>query len=321
MKFTFFQIAIIALQQKIKVAAADFTSIGGGADLASVTKVDISFDCPPQNQNVPNTMFTIQPSDSADVSSSPPNLVTTSVQDGVLSLAWNAEVASTASEGGVLIELPAKNIQSVFVSSQNTAQILDGFTYLNDLSVQGQSTLTATFNTATTPNLVVSDQSTVNMLTTGGTYTVSVDQQSDVNLQTSTPVKSFQVANQSNLNVNGGVVTGTVTQQSGLKVTGDVSSSVSVTEQSSITADTISGEVTISSQSDASASSCDNVSASDQSDCSVKGPPSVNVDVSEQSLTRTGTSLCISGSSSTTVSSVVVAAVGSLAAIYAFSMM
>lgn len=157
------------------------------------------------------------------------------------------------------------------------------------------------------------------MLTTGGTYTVSVDQQSDVNLQTSTPVKSFQVANQSNLNVNGGVVSGTVTQQSDLAVTGDVSSSVSVTEQSSITADTISGAVTISSQSDASASSCDNVSASDMSDCSVGGSPSVSVDVSEQSLTRTGISQC-SGSSSAAVSSVVVAAVGSLAAIYAFSL-
>ena len=322
MKFTFFQIAIIALQQTIKVAAAaaaDFTTIGG--DFENVSSVNINMPCSGL-RNIPKTMFTIQPSDSADVKTFPPKLVIASISDaGSLSFTWNPEVASTASEGGVLIELPAKNIQSVFVSSQNTAQILDGFTYLNDLSVQGQSTLTATFNTATTPNLVVSDQSTVNMLTTGGTYTVSVDQQSDVNLQTSTPVKSFQVANQSNLNVNGGVVTGTVTQQSGLKVTGDVSSSVSVTEQSSIMADTISGEVTISSQSDASASSCDNVSASDQSDCSVTGPPSVNVDVSEQSLTRTGTSLCISGSSSTTVSSVVVAAVGSLAAIYAFSLM
>ena len=175
-------------------------------------------------------MFTIQSSntaDSADVKTAPPNLVTASISDaGSLSFTWNAEVASTASEGGVLIELPATKIQSVFVSSQKTAQILDGFTYLNDLSVQSQSSVRATFSGATTPNLFVSGLSTVNMLVDNtATYTVDVDQQSDVNLQTSTPLKSFQVANQSNLYVNGGVVTGTVTSQSELAVTGDVSSS------------------------------------------------------------------------------------------------
>lgn len=220
-----------------------------------------------------------------------------------------------------LIELPATKIQSVFVSTQKTAQILDGFTYLNDLSVKSQSSVRATFSGATTPNLFVSGQSTVNMLVDNtATYTVDVDQQSDVNLQTATPLKSFQVANQSNLYVNGGVVTGTVTSQSDLAVTGDISLSVSVSDQSTISANTISGDVTISSQSDASASSCDNVSASDMSDCTVGSPPSVSVDVSEQSLTRTGISQC-SGSSSAAVSSVVVAAVGSLAAIYTFSMM
>ena len=293
MKFTLFQIAIIALQQTTKVAAADFTSIGGGADLASVTKVDISFDCPPQNQNVPNTMFTIQPSDSADVSSSPPNLVTTSVQDGVLSLAWNAEVASTASEGGVKIGLPAASLESVSIASQKTAQIFDGFTSLKEVEVKGQSTVTATIKSSTHhTDLEVEGQSTVKIVA-DAVNSASVSQQSEVYLQTSSAVEEFSVANQSNLNVNGGVVTGTVTSESNLKVTGDISSSVSVTEQSSIKANTISGAVTISSQSDASASSCDNVSASDDmSDCSVGSPPSVNVDVSEQSLTMSGTSSC-----------------------------
>ena len=234
MKFTFFQIAIIALQQKIKVAAADFTSIGGGADLASVTKVDISFDCPPQNQNVPNTMFTIQPSDSADVSSSPPNLVTTSVQDGVLSLAWNAEVASTASEGGVKIGLPAASLESVSIASQKTAQIFDGFTSLKEVEVKGQSTVTATIKSSTHhTDLAVKGQSTVNIVA-DAVNSASVSQQSEVYLQTSSAVEEFSVVNQSNLNVNGGVVTGTVTSESNLKVTGDISSSVSVTEQSSI---------------------------------------------------------------------------------------
>lgn len=322
MKFTFFQIAIIALQQKIKVAAAataaDFTSIGGGADLTSVTSVDINMPCSGL-KNIPNTMFTIQPSDSADVSSLPPNLVTTSVQDGVLSLAWNADVASTASEGGVIIGLPAANLGSVSIASQKTAQILDGFTSLKEVQVQSQSTLTATIKSSTQhTDLAVKGQSTVNIVA-DAVNSASVSQQSEVNLQSSSAVEKFSVANQSNLNVNGGVVSGTVTSQSDLAVTGDISSSVSVTSQSSITANTISGQVTISSMSDASASSCDNVSASDMSDCSVGGPPSVSVDVSEQSLTRTGISQC-SGSSSAAVSSVVVAAVGSLAAIYAFSL-
>lgn len=70
MKFTFFQIAIIALKQTIKVAA-DFTSIGG--DYQNVASVNIDVPCSGL-QNIPNTMFTIQPSntaDSADVKTAP----------------------------------------------------------------------------------------------------------------------------------------------------------------------------------------------------------------------------------------------------------
>ena len=96
MKFTFFQIAIIALQQTIKVAAAaaaDFTTIGG--DFENVSSVNINMPCSGL-RNIPKTMFTIQPSDSADVKTFPPNLVIASIDDaGSLSFTWNPEVAST----------------------------------------------------------------------------------------------------------------------------------------------------------------------------------------------------------------------------------
>ncbi len=174
-------------------------------------------------------MFTIQPSDDAEVSSSPPNLVITLVsQNGILSFAWNPEVAASTSEGRVLIGLPAANLRSVSTASQNRAQILDDFTSLTGITVNHQSNLSA---------MLVSNNAD---------YSVDVSNQSNVYLQTTSPVRRFQVSAQSTLNVNGDVVTGTVSRQSRLTVTGDISSSVSGTQQCAIEVGTISGQVTIS---------------------------------------------------------------------------
>ena len=299
MKFTFFQIAIIALQQSAEVAAANFAAIGG--DFGSVNNVDISMGCSGL-QDVPNTLFTIQPSDNAEVSSSPPNLVTASVSGNRLSFSWNPDVAATASEAGVIIGLPAANLQSVSIANERRVQILDGFTSVTGITVTNQSVLNA---------MLVSNEAT---------YSVDVSNQSTVDIKSTSPASSVRVNNQSPVSIDGDVVSGTVTNQSPFTVTGDISGNVSGNNQSPIRVGTISGQVSISRQSSVeNTASCDNVRTSDESRCFTGDAPSVSVDVSEESLTLSGISRC-NGSSSATVSSLVVAAVGGLAGIYAFSM-
>ncbi|KAL7551420.1 hypothetical protein ACHAWF_014608 [Thalassiosira exigua] len=97
------------------------------------------------NQRVPNTMFTIGPSDVGYVvvSSTPKNLVSARSSDGELTLAWNDEVASTAFEGGVRIYVPPSDLKAVKVRGASTVQILDGFAAVRELDVGGASTVTA----------------------------------------------------------------------------------------------------------------------------------------------------------------------------------
>eukprot|EP00986_Skeletonema_menzelii_P013474 scaffold7888_cov117-Skeletonema_menzelii.AAC.4 len=306
MKFTFFQIAIIALQQSAEVAAANFAAIGG--DFGSVNNVDISMGCSGL-QDVPNTRFTIQPSDNAEVSSSPPNLVTASVSGNRLSFSWNPDVAATASEAGVIIGLPAANLQSVSIDSERWVQILDGFTSVTGITVRNQSVLKAMLvSNEATYSVDVSNQSTVDIKSTSPASSVRVYNQSPVSIDGD--VVSVRVSNQSPVSIDGDVVSGTVTNQSPFTVTGDISGNVSGSNLSSIRVGTISGQVSISGQSSVeNTASCDNVSTSDLSRCFTGDAPSVSVDVSEESLTLSGIRRC-NGSSSATVSSLVVAAVG-----------
>eukprot|EP00986_Skeletonema_menzelii_P005065 scaffold1783_cov163-Skeletonema_menzelii.AAC.1 len=291
-------------------------------------------------RNVPNTMFTIQPSHTPEVSSFPPNLVTASVQNDVLSFAWNPEVAATSSEGGVVIQLPSENLESISIASQNSVQILEGFNSLSHINVKSGN-LKATIKELTTPEILVSGQSTVNIVCNNPNL-VEVSGQSNVYLQNKNSLPRFQVSGQSSLNIDGSVwpmtaSNGTVDSQSELTVTGEIQSTISVSGQSTLKANTISGEVELSSQSTAVATSCDNVAVTGQSTCSIGEPPSVSVDVTMSSLTMCGTSSCFggisvggmsggsssigtfssdpSGSPSASISSMVVAAVGTVVAI------
>jgi len=94
-----------------------------------------------ENKNVPNTLFTIFPSDdgSVTVETSPANLFTAKTEGDVnyLVFDWMRDVASTATSGGVRIGIPPDQLKRLWVYEGNTVQVLDGFTSINELLTLG----------------------------------------------------------------------------------------------------------------------------------------------------------------------------------------
>jgi hypothetical protein len=115
----------------------------------------------------PNTMFTFEPVDNDKITilTYPKDLVTFDVdrsEDGssMILMQWNDDVAKDAKRGGgVRILFPPHQLKQVDVADKLKAQILDGFTEIESLSVSNKATLQATFTNLTVPIRIVSAKS------------------------------------------------------------------------------------------------------------------------------------------------------------------
>lgn len=102
---------------------------------------------------VAKTMFTIEPASSGSTTitilTSPPDLVTASVGNGkLLLLTINEAVATTASEGGVKIQIPNEQFQKLDASASARVQVLSGFTSLSSITAASSASVRAVVETA-----------------------------------------------------------------------------------------------------------------------------------------------------------------------------
>ena len=287
-------IAITTFLQTAKFAAGatsdGFTPIDG--DFSSVQSVNIEPSCPwTTTTTYPNAMFTIQPSDTAYVSSSPANLVTATLDGDELKIEWNAAVAAGATSGGVRIGLPSGQLKKLSLSQSLTAQILSGFTSVEELEASGSSTLQV--ESAVSGSVTVSGASTANIVTTTATSELDVSGASTVNIQTPT-VTSLNIQGASTVGISGSVGGGSVSGASTVSIAGDISGSVSNSGASTLAVNNVDGSVTNEGASTIMTASCDNVSSDVASTCSVSGPPSVSVNVSPFGSITTATCQCSS---------------------------
>lgn len=276
---------LFALLQSYKVAAADFTSITVDGSYDNIKSVVISPSCPSGGSNkVPVTMFTILPSESGvEVSSDPPDLVSVSSDGNTLSInSWNVVDSKS---GGVKISLPPSQLTSVSASADTDVQILDGFTALKNIDLSGDSDITATVSSAATSPISISVQgdSTLTLSAASANVEGTVSGDSEVYLE-APAFDNFEIMGDSEVEVKGNVGSGKVMGDSTLSVTGEVSGSVSIMGDSEF-----------------NAPSCDNVVATGDSTCST-GAQDVEVDTSEQPMTKSVGSFSCGGNSITTVS-------------------
>lgn len=293
----FINIAIITFLQTAKFAAGalpaeatsdGFTAIDG--DFSSVQSVNIEPSCPWTTMTTyPNAMFTVQPSDTAYVSSSPANLVTATLDGDELKIEWNADVAAGATSGGVRIGLPSDQFKKLSLSHSVTAQILSGFTSVEEIEASGSSHLRA--ESAVSGSVTVSGSSSANVVTTTATSELDVSGASTVNIQTPT-VTSLNIKGASTVGISGNVSGGSVSGASTVSITGDISGSVTNSGASTLAVNKVDGSVTNEGASTVTAASCDNVSSGMASSCSVSGPPSVSVNVSPFDSISTATCQC-----------------------------
>ncbi|KAL7434684.1 hypothetical protein ACHAXM_004217 [Skeletonema potamos] len=308
--------------------ADGLTPIDG--DFSTVEIITIAPNCASNVMTTfPRAMFTIKPSTVAYVSSYPANLVTPIVSGNLLNIEWNDAVAKGAKSGGVIIGLPPDQFAELSLSKALTAQILSGFTSVKKLHVNGASTLKATLTSSSTSDffLHVDDASTVNVVSyVGGT--VGLYGASTVKVQAPL-LSSILSTSASRLEVDGNVFDGDVGGASTVLVTGDISGSLSINGASTIKANTISGSIDNSGASTVNAASCDNVQSNMASSCNVRGPPTVNVDVSQLGAISTNVCQCnesyfscsSDGSSLGSSTSLAVAAVTGATTLFAFLVM
>merc|ERR1712238_318440 len=142
--------------------ATSFTVAENFVELADVpqnaTSVNIQTQCLTSGK-FPNIMYTIEIADNVTVSTIPANLVTAHLKGNALSFTHSVVKAT---HGGVKIGLPAGKFNSLTIGGQTNAQILDGFTAVNSLSVTGQSVLTTDLSSNALPvTLDVTGQSQI----------------------------------------------------------------------------------------------------------------------------------------------------------------
>ena len=304
MKITLYY-ATVALLKHTAKAAAEFTALEGG-DYGNIVSVNIDPPCPcgatsttsnPDCRcgpsSVPNTMFTITPAETAQVLTDPPNLFTTSVDNGILSFRWNDTVAATASSGGVQIKLPAANLESVSIHATHTAQVLDGFTKLKGISATSSSNLqvTASLNTASSFTLMSESSATVKLVSNVNVDQATVGSTSTVDVQ-APKVETINVNSVGTLSVDGDVGGGSVESVGRLIVTGDTTGTMTVSSAGIFQGNTISGKIDASSASQVYAASCSNVVTESAASCQVASAPTVSVIVTEQAETLSGTYTC-----------------------------
>jgi hypothetical protein len=108
--------------------------------------------CPTKGK-VPKTMFTFEPSSSnaTEISSFPKDFVTLEGDGDMLKLRWNEDVAYDSTEGGwVRLAFPPDQLKELSVSASSKAQILDGFTGMENILVSSSADLYATCSTLST---------------------------------------------------------------------------------------------------------------------------------------------------------------------------
>eukprot|EP00985_Skeletonema_marinoi_P032388 scaffold39121_cov139-Skeletonema_marinoi.AAC.1 len=268
--------------------ADEFTPIDG--EFSTVDSVMISPRCPSDSMaSYPYPVFTIQPSTVAYVSSFPADLVTVAVSGNELQFEWNDAVANGATSGGVQIGLPSDQFNKLHLGNSLKAQILDGFTSVQRLEVNGFSTLKATLTSNTNSALSVSAEgaSTAHVVTSTTISSVRSLGASTVQVQAES-VSSIQAGGASKLDIDGNVSGGGSVQGfSTLRITGDMSGTLTNEGASTINANTITGSISTSFPSGVTAASCDNVQG--DFSCKVGDPPIVDVDVSLYEEISTGT--------------------------------
>lgn len=242
------------------------------------------------DDNIPKR-YVHQPSNTAYVSSSPANLVTATLDGDELKIDWNPNVAAGATSGGVRIGLPSSQLKKLNLSQSLTAQVLSGFTSVEELEASGASTLQV--ESAVSGSVTVSGSSTANIVTTNVISELNVSGASTVNIQTPT-VTSLNIQGASKVGISGSVGGGSVSGASHVSITGDISGSVSNSGASTVSVNKVDGSVTSEGASTVIAASCDNVSGEQASTCSVSGPPSVSVNVSPFDSITNATCQCIS---------------------------
>jgi len=108
--------------------------------------IDLPYNGKVSDGSVPNTTFTIFPSDEGDgvfIETSPANLVTVGDSFGgkYFNFQWDTDVASSASSGAVRIGIPSDQLQEVWVYDGHNAVISDGFTDITYLVSSGADSI------------------------------------------------------------------------------------------------------------------------------------------------------------------------------------
>jgi len=248
--------------------------------------------------SVPNTMFTIFPSDNdkdgssggggVTVETSPANLFTVTndlYYEGSLSFEWNQNVSSIATYGGVRIGVPSDQLLYVSVGDGHNVQILDGFTNITSLNVNDDGSILQLMTTSLSTGFSLSSNS-------GGYMYLKTNIPVDGSLITSGGRSYVETPSYNKIQVQ--------SVDSELNIKGDINvsttnfSTVSEGAQLTVTG-TITGTIYTSENSTVNAPSCDNViSDGDNSTCNA-GPQTVDVDVdlSQNSIrTLNGTRSC-----------------------------
>jgi len=241
--------------------------------------------------SVPNTMFTIFPSDNNDedgitnngsgnnnggvtVETSPANLVTVRYEYGTLYFEWNTDVSSIATYGGVRIGVPSNQLLNVRVRGGHIVQILNGFTKINTLDVMHtNAAIYASFNTT-----VVTTSTFLELNNFGGYMYVKTNIPVDYSYiqgggQSYIETPSYNLIEvsgvDSKLHINGDV---DVNSYSSSQDGGSISDNAQLTVTGKII-----GTITSRDDSTVNAPSCDNVTSVGGSTCNA-GPQKTDVD-------------------------------------------
>ena len=270
-------IALVIATSSCVDAETEFTAITAGVN-QDITQIAIGPALCVNGTTLPNTMFTVFSTDSfVSVQTYPANLITvaTSSDETTLELEWNVTVASSATESGVQIGVPAGQLTSVAIFNATRVQIVEGFTHVATLHIHNASTVAARFLGVTVDQLEMS---------VTGASTVNVDSDVPVNLgvaEASTvnvkaPSVAMHVAGASTVGVDGDVANGTLTNASTLTIAGSLTGDVTALQASTVH---VGGGST----------GCDQVLLQEGANCN-SGRTSVNVRASvHQSQTTTGT--------------------------------
>jgi len=263
MKGNFLSTAALMLTRTV---SAEFAPLIVPTESGSAKSVLVELACPAllSTKTIPNTMFTIYPSDSVEVSSDPPNLVIVNGGQDVLKFVWNEDVSQTVTKAGIKIGIPAGQLKSVTVMGDIPAQVLDGFTALNEVTIFGDSRFTATTSSseASSVDISIVGDAFFSMLSNVNITNINITGDSTVNVETP-EVENVMVIGDAGLNVNGNVGSVEAIGDFYLTITGDITEAVKIIGD---------GEF--------NGASCENFSTIGDAACST-GSQSVSVDVSQ----------------------------------------